>query len=294
MSMRSPSRKQRGVALLIVLWACTLLAILLGGFAMLARTEGLQARYQFAQTQAHYAAQAGVMRAIYGLQNGSEDSRWIADGRIYPFRFDDATVKVAIVDEDGKIDLNSASPQVLAGLFRAAGADDKRADALSAAVQDWRSFGDAASPNGAKAPQYTAAGRDYGPRNGPFVTVEELQMVLGMDAQMYARVAPVVTIWSGRDSPNPAHAPPLALMSIPGMDSATMDTLLANRQSGTAVSGIVAPGVAGGNGVTHSIRAEATLADGTRAVVRATIRLQGIQSGTQPYAVLRWLEGDGE
>jgi general secretion pathway protein K len=294
MSRGSPSRKQRGVALLIVLWACTLLAILLGGFAMLARTEGLQARYQFAQTQAHYAAEAGIMRAIYGLQNGSEDSRWIADGRIYPFRFDDAAVKVSIVDEDGKIDLNSASSQVLAGLFRAAGADDKRADALSSAVQDWRSFGDAALPNGAKAPQYTAAGRDYGPRNGPFVTVEELQMVLGMDAQMYAAVAPVVTIWSGRNSPNPAHAPPLALMSIPGMDSATMDNLLANRQAGTAVSGIVAPGVAGGNGVTHSIRAEATLADGTRAVVRATIRLQGIQSGTQPYAVLRWLEGDRE
>jgi general secretion pathway protein K len=287
MSMRSGPVSQRGVALLIVLWACTLLAILLGGYAMLSRTEGLQARYQFAQAQAHYAAEAGIMRAIYGLQNGTEDSRWIPDGRVYPFRFGDAMVKLAIVDEDGKVDLNSASAQVLTSLFRAAGADDKTADALSAAVQDWRSFGDTALPNGAKATQYAAAGRDYGPRNGPFVTIEELQLVLGMDAKMYATVAPVVTIWSGRASPNPLHAQQLALMSIPGMDSATIDTLLANRQLAGAT-------VAGGNGVTHSIRAEATLTDGTRAVLRATIRLQGIQSGRQPYAVLRWLEGDGE
>jgi general secretion pathway protein K len=46
------------------------------------------------------------------------------------------------------------------------------------------------------------------------------------------------------------------------------------------------------NGTTHSIRSEATLADGTRAVVRATLRLQYGQSGAQPYAVLRWQEGD--
>ena len=60
---------QRGVALLVVLWACTLLAVLLGGYAMLARTEGLQARYAFAQTRAQYAAEAGFARALYALQD---------------------------------------------------------------------------------------------------------------------------------------------------------------------------------------------------------------------------------
>jgi len=52
--------------------------------------------------------------------------------------------------------------------------------------------------------------------------------------------------------------------------------------------------MASGAGVTHSIRSQATLPDGTRAVVRATIRLRGIGAGAQPYAVLRWQEGDGE
>ncbi|MBV8157642.1 MAG: general secretion pathway protein GspK, partial [Dyella sp.] len=87
-------REQRGVALLVVLWACTLLAIMVGGYAMLARTEGLQARYQFAQTQAHYAAEAGLMRAIYALQDLQQEQRWVPDGRTYPFAFDGARVKV--------------------------------------------------------------------------------------------------------------------------------------------------------------------------------------------------------
>ncbi|MGP1666513.1 MAG: type II secretion system protein GspK, partial [Rhodanobacter sp.] len=54
------------------------------------------------------------------------------------------------------------------------------------------------------------------------------------------------------------------------------------------------PSLAVGNGVTHSIRAQATLADGTQASLRATLRLQPGLNGAQPYAVLRWQEGEGD
>lgn len=282
------ARENKGVALLIVLWGCTLLAIMLGGFAALARTEGLQARYQFAQTRAHYAAEAGVMRAIEGLQTPDASSRWVADGRLYVFPFDDAKVNITIVDEDGKVDLNAASGDVLSGLFKAAGVTDDKARDLAAAVQDWRRPGDAASPNGAKKPQYEAAGLGYGPRNGPFATVEEARMVLGMDAATWAAVAPALTIWSGRERPNTEHAQPLALAAIPGLAGAGAAAILSTRSQGNGGA------LAGGNGVTHTIRAEAILDDGTRSSLTSTIRLRGIRSGNQPYAVLRWREGDTE
>jgi general secretion pathway protein K len=283
--------RQRGVALLVVLWACTLLAIMLGGYAMLARTEGLQARYQFAQTQAHYAAEAGMMQAIYGLQNPQDKQRWIADGRVYPLVYDGATVDVSAIDESGKVDLNAASPEVLAGLFKAAGMRDDAARALTRNVVDWRSFAGSFGTVGAdpQAAGYAAAGLAYGPRHGPFAGIEELRMVLGMPPAIYATVASQVTLWSGRPVPNPATAPPLALAAIPGMDAAGIQQAEAARQRiGTDA------GMTWVNGVTHSIRSEATLADGTHAVVRATIRLRGIRSGAAPYAVLRWQEGDGE
>ncbi len=75
------------------------------------------------------------MRAIEGLQSPDAESRWVADGRPYVFAFDDAKVNITIVDEDGKVDLNAASGDVLTGLFKAAGAQDDKAKSLSAAIQ---------------------------------------------------------------------------------------------------------------------------------------------------------------
>lgn len=281
--------RQRGVALLLVLWACTLLAILLGGYAMLARTAALQTRYQFEQTRAHYAAEAGLMRAIYALQDPDPKRRWADNGRVYPFPFDGATVQVSMIDEGGKVDLNAASPQVLQALFTAAGLDAASAAKLAANVVGWRSFlVDAAQADSARA-AYAAAGRDYGPRHGPFATLEELQLVLGMTPALYQQLEPAITIWSGRAVPDPNTAPPLALAAVPGLDPQQVQAMLAARQQNGATA--VSPF---GGGITHSIRSQAQLADGTRAVIRATIRMQPGGMGLQPYTVLRWQEGDGE
>jgi len=279
---------QRGVALLVVLWACTLLAILVGGYAVLARTEGLQARYQFSQTQAHYAAEAGVMRAIYALQDPQQDQRWLPDGRPYPFAFDGAKVTVSVVSETGKVDLNAASPDVLKNLFKAAGLSDMDAQSVAGNIVDWRSFS-YSPPSTVPNATYANAGLDYGPRHGPFGTVEELQMVLGMTPKLYSAVASQVTLWSGRPAPDPATAPPLALAAVPGMTPEQAQSIVAARTGGPQQ-----PGLAAMQGVTDSIRSEATLADGTRAILRATVRIQGSRPGALPYAVLRWQEGEGE
>ncbi|MEO5831619.1 MAG: type II secretion system protein GspK [Rhodanobacter sp.] len=280
-------REQRGVALLLVLWACTLLAIVLGGYVALARTEGIQARYQFAQTQAHYAAEAGLMRAAYALHDPQAKQRWMADGQPYTFHYDNATVTVRAIDESGKVDLNAASPDVLLALFEAAGLRPTQAKSLADHVLDWRTLpaveADAASGRG----DYLAAGRSYGPRHAPFVSVEEMQMVLGMTPSLYQQLAPVLTVWSGSPIPDPNTAPPLALAAIPGMTPERQQEVEAARRKNAND-----PQLVPNNGTTHSIRSEATLADGTRAILRATIRLQA--GPLQPYVVLRWQEGEAE
>jgi general secretion pathway protein K len=285
-------RAQRGVALLLVMWACTLLAILLGGYAALAHTEGLQSTYQFQQARAHYAAEAGLMRAIYAMQAPNMADRWIADGRMYPFAFDGSKVGISIISEGGKVDINATTPDVLTNFFKAAGADPNRAASLAQAVVDWRSFAVSMEQITQRKAAYTAAGRDYGPRSGPFASLEELQMVLGMDRTLYETIAPYVTIWSGRTSPDPNTAPLLDLAALPGMNMQQAQAMIANRTAAAAAANPIA-GLAS-NGITDSIRSEAVLADGTRAVLRATVRLQGYRPGSQSFAVLRWQEGDGD
>lgn len=292
--MRASASRQRGVALLLVMWACTLLAILLGGYAVLAHTEGMQSNYQFEQARAHYAAEAGVMRAIYALQAPSINDRWVADGRMYVMPFDQAKIGVSITAESGKVDINSATPDVLTNLLRNIGVDAGHAGAIAQAVIDWRSFPISPQQVAQRKGAYAAAGRDYGPRNGPFASVEELQMVLGVTPEMYQKVAPYVTIWSGRSSPDANTAPLLALASVPGMDLQHAAAIIAARPAAASANGAAASGLVANNGITHSIRSEAVLADGTRAVLRATVRLQGYRPGSQAFAVLRWQEGDGE
>jgi len=101
-------QRQRGVALVLVLWAIALMAVLLGSFALIAHTEQLESRHVFDAVTARYDAQAGLERAVFELRNADQAQRWIADGRPYEFVFDKAKVSVEINDESGKIDLKVA------------------------------------------------------------------------------------------------------------------------------------------------------------------------------------------
>lgn len=296
--MMGTRRRQRGVALLVVLWACALLAILLGGFAMLARTEALQTRYQVAHAQALYAAEAGVARAVYQLRGVPPQQRWVPDGRIYRMHFGPAQVRIALTDASGKVDLDAATPQVLMALFRAHGLDRARAEALAAAVMDWRDPDSATRPHGAEAPQYRAAGRDYGPRNGPFRSLPELQQVLGMTPALYQALAPDLSVWSGRNMPDPAFASATVLATLPGMNLHAARQFVARRRATRRADEARlrlpngTPIVAGNGGIVDSIRSEATLANGTRAIVHCTIRLRGTRTVGKPYVVLDWRLGD--
>jgi general secretion pathway protein K len=77
------------------------------------------------------------------------------------------------------------------------------------------------------------------------------------------------------------------------MDLQHAAAIIAARPADAGAS-VASSGLVANNGITHSIRSEAVLADGTRAVLRATVRLQGFRPGSQAFAVLRWQEGDGE
>ncbi|MEO6968819.1 MAG: type II secretion system protein GspK [Rhodanobacteraceae bacterium] len=289
----------RGAALLFALWSIALLAALLAGLAVGARAEGEAARNAYNQARARYAAEAGVARAVVALRVGDPARRWVPDGRGYRFVFDQAQIEVRITDASGQVDLNAATPEVLLNLFRAAGADEARAQALSDAVQDWRDSDDLPRAHGAEADAYRRAGLAWTPRNGPFRTPDELARVLGMDDALYRKLAGSITVYSGRNFPDGAYADPLALAASRDGDLAAATTLVNARrarpalQSGEAASisagdGAPQPLFAGFGGLTQDIRVVATLPDGTRSAVDATVRLTAIGGGLRPYTVLGW------
>ena len=292
------NNRQHGAALILVIWVIALMTVLLGSFALIARTENLESRHLFDGTTARYAAQAGLERAVYELANPDITKRWVGDGRPYDFTFDNAKVQVELTDESGKIDINTAGDDVLPALFESVGVDQNRAVALSDAIQDWRDPDDIPRPHGAEINEYKAAGLAYGPRNGPFQTVSEVQQVLGMNYDLYTKIEPAITIYSGGQTPNAAYAPLQALLALPGMNEQLAQQVIAERQQMAPGqnAGLTLPDgtpiVANGGGNTYTIRSRATLANGASTLIDASIRMGGVGASGRPYTVLRWRDGE--
>ena len=291
---------QRGVAMILVIWVIALMAVLLGSFALIARTENLQSRHMFDTTAARYAAEAGLERAVFELRRPDPAQRWAGDGRPYEFRFDNALVHVELTDESGKIDINSAGDDILQQLFISQGMALDQAAQLSDAIQDWRDPDDNAKPHGAEQAEYKAAGLSYVPRNAPYQTVSEVQQVLGMNYEIYSRIEPAITIYAGGAEPNAAYANKQALMALPGMTSELADQIIAQRQQvppgQVGATGLTTPNglpiVANGGGNTYTVKSRATLPNGASAVLDASIRLGGVGTSGKPYTVLRWRDDE--
>ncbi|MBN8726618.1 MAG: general secretion pathway protein GspK [Xanthomonadales bacterium] len=297
--------RSRGVAFILVLWVIAMLSILLGSFSMIARTENLQSRHLFDTTKARYAAEAGLNLAIYELRKSDPALRWVGDGRPYTFGYGEAEIEVRITDDSGKVDLNAAAqsqnPAMLVGLFTARGVEQADAEALADAIIDWVDDDDLSQPNGAEIADYKAAGLSYGPKNALFDTVSELQQVLGMNYALYEKIEPSLTIYSGRTDPSAAFASVETLQAMyPEASIEELQMLVEQRQAmapgDMGAAGLLAPDgtpmMAGGGGVTYSVKSRAKLPNGASTTLDATIRMGGITVGGRPYVILRWRDGE--
>jgi general secretion pathway protein K len=301
--IRHARARERGIAFLLVLWVVAMLSILLGSFALIARTENLQARHLFDTTQARYAAEAGLNLAVYELRKNDPLQRWIGDGRPYVFAYGDAEIEVRIHDDSGKIDLNAISngdPQMLVRLFTSHGVALEQAQALADAVADWVDPDDDTRLNGAEIAQYKAAGLSYGPRNAPFDTISELQQVLGMNYALYTKLEPALTIYSGRTAPEIGFANYDAILAQDGMTPECARQIVEAQQamqpgdvgSPQTICDVTLSGVASGGGLTYSVESRAKLPNGASTTLDATIRMGGINPAGRPYVILRWRDGE--
>lgn len=285
---------QHGAALLLVMWLIALLAALVGAFALIARTEHLQGRVLVRGLVAENAARAGIEYAMTRIAATEPRQQWLPDGRTHRWRYGGARVEVRIVDENGKIDLNQADAALLTEFIRAFQPDQQRAAQLASFILDWRDPDSLTQPaGGGEDGDYASAGLPYGAKDGEFESVAELEQVLGFTPDLYAKMAPHLTVFSGRVRPDPAFASAQVLDAM-GMDGAEV---VARRQQWNPASGLPPPALAdggslvGGSSGTYSIESRAQLADRREAVLRAVVRAGGSTPGAA-YTPLRWQAGD--
>ena len=161
-------RDERGIALIMVIWVLALLSLMAMSFMAEARVEVRRAANLRARAEAEALAEAGINIAI---------ARLVAEhGETHPPPWTESiaggSVSVSVIDEHGKIDLNEADPELLAGLLKSQGLPPNSASALSQTIVDFRDPDHEAGPEGAEDADYPAG--SGGAKDDRFATVDEL------------------------------------------------------------------------------------------------------------------------
>ncbi|WP_297794525.1 type II secretion system minor pseudopilin GspK [uncultured Marinobacter sp.] len=203
-------RRQRGVALIMVLLAMALVVMLATGMTQQQSVRIFRAGHYLAQQQGQsiaLGAEAFARQILYrdfeqdkedNLMVDSLDEFWAANSAVLPLD-DNGVVEIQIDDLGGRINLNdlvSANGQVnplvrdqVARLLVALDISEISVDALI----DWIDPNDqTVSAYGAEDGQYLMADPGFRAANQPFVSVTELRLIEGMTEEVYRRLKPHV------------------------------------------------------------------------------------------------------
>ena len=228
---------ERGFVLVSTLWMVALISIAATAFVIANRLhiQTIANRGQIVRMEAMAdgVVEATAFQIIFENRgkNINQSKKVFRDGRYIACRPNENFIAfVSVQDQNGLIDLNAASPNLLNVLFEKLGVDAVRRQNLIAALQDFRDVDDVARSGGGEMAAYKTLGRTYGPKNAQLQSVDEVEQVLGFDAALLVPLRKVVTVYAPRNGFDPQFAPPMLkrLFSVPSRQ---------NLQTGSPVIG---------------------------------------------------------
>jgi general secretion pathway protein K len=176
--------RERGFALLIVLWSMVLLALLGSTITAAGRSESRIAGNLLASAQAEAAADGAVAQTVFHLIDGSGKA-WVPGPTPYRIQVGGCAVVVTLADQRGKIDPNSVPPGIISALLRDQGVAAAEAKDVADALTDWRS-----ADNAGLTPAYTEEGRRYGPPHEAFESLDEIALTAHVTPRILAMLRP--------------------------------------------------------------------------------------------------------
>jgi general secretion pathway protein K len=239
------SNNQRGIALLTVLWVLTILMVIVFSFSYMARTETLSTLSFKEGMEKRFLAEAGIQRGILELFYRKENLNkvltedqavWIVDGRPYSGQIGDGNFNVRILDESGKLDINTAPELLLRNLLGVLGIEGTTLDTIVDSILDWKDKDDLHRLNGAESDYYLSLPNPYKAKNSDFETLEELLLVKGVTREILygdrkkKGLIDFLTVFGKTNKININAASKEVLMSIPGITADMVAEIIAYRQ----------------------------------------------------------------
>jgi general secretion pathway protein K len=263
---------QDGIALLMVLWALTILTAIVFSFTLMARTEAYSTASFRAVVANRFLAEAGIERGIleilYRNANKGQAAQTTVvpeggevvqiDGTPYTGKIEKGQYTFRITDESGKIPLNALTDStgvVLKNLLMNMGYQQEDAETVVDSILDWRDQDELRRLHGAESEYYTSLPNPYKAKNGPFDAVEELLLVKGVTPIMLygdgkkKGIINYLTVSSNSNTINVNAAPKEVLMAVPGLDPAKVDLLMLQRKATPAAPTTGTQGTQGSQGI---------------------------------------------
>jgi general secretion pathway protein K len=302
------SRHERGIALVIVLWVGLLVVAIAGAFILDTRNSTQLTRNFLDNAEARALADGGVHLAIFEVLRADDETQWQRDGRVYQRAVPGGTLDISIEDEAGKIDINSASDELLEGLFLSAGVDGDTASTFAQAIEKFRreeksrtQSSRASGESRARIRRTSSVSRRSARRKADrvFHSVDSLGQIPGMTVELHALLRPALTVF-GDSKLHYMSSPREALMAIPGITSEAVDMFLLGR-TGDEASGPLADFLVEGRAraywrkkeskfLTVKVRAQSE----NGAVFTRVAIVEMAEQDDQPFIVKEWREGDSQ
>jgi|SRR5579871_857221 len=317
--------RQKGTALLAVLWLSAVLSAIAFTVASTVRSEIERTSTDSEEIRAGFLASGAIERALlyiewgrsYGNADGTARYFRISQPRLQ-FQFPNASATVDIIPETAKLSVNTSPPDELQRLLAALGVDAAQIGPIVAGIVDWRS----ASPGGAFTQldqRYLSRGPSFQARHASLGEIEELLLIPGVtpdlfygsfqrDAQgnlsPHAGLRDCLSVWASGGQLDANTVQP-AVMQAVGLSADLAAAIVAYRNANIIWdAGQIARFVAG-----SPAAGRLGMAPSTFATLRATVRLRLPNGQTSdvrrstaalvkflgpqwnpPYHVMRWYD----
>lgn len=226
--------RERGVALLVVLWIIASATLLVVSFNATVRSGLSFVNSEVGLSRSEGLLDAGLEIAVARLIDEEPARRWLPDGLARSVPFAGYRLRIKISDPNGLIDLNKADEKVLLEFFKQFTDTDSKARAIRDRIKLARDQAmKTGQPASAFAQTDTGDGTDKPPHAPAFIDAAEARMIEGVSADLYRQVLPFLTVYSRDGAINPLSAPQEVVSAdaeLRGLDfAARREAFLAGR-----------------------------------------------------------------
>jgi general secretion pathway protein K len=215
----STAKNDRAFAVIIALVAVTVLTLLAGAFAYAMKVETKLAANTNDDEKFYWIGRGGIERACWwislegnqpfssreqywnhGPGDGPETNGILAGESLDNYPIDNGTVSLTIVEEESKININTAPGPLIQQVLTVQGADANDISVVSDSILDWIDPDDNPRTAGSESDYYLGLSPPYNAKNAPVDNLDELQLVKGVSRAMYNGGSE-----SGATTPFPEH-----------------------------------------------------------------------------------------